>query len=97
MLKRLILTALQIVGVILTVFVSFAYGYVRAQPAVPLVVLCGMLMGGVYWATLDLESALVPWGDRLLGAAFTACAFVLWGRLHPTRVSTRRHRHSVTS
>ena len=42
-------------------------------------------------------SALVPWGDRLLGAVFTACAFVLWGRLRPTRVSARRHRPPVTS
>jgi len=91
MLKRLVLAAIQIVGVLLTVLVSFGYAYLRVNGLAVTMVVCALMLGGVYWATLDLDRELAPWGDRLLGAVFAACVFVLWGRLRQVRSPLRRN------
>ncbi|MCG3141789.1 MAG: hypothetical protein HDKAJFGB_03116 [Anaerolineae bacterium] len=91
MLKRLILAAMQIVGGFLTVLVSFGYVYLRTNALPVTVVACALALGGVYWATLNLDARLGPWGDRLLGAAFAACVFVLWGQVRQARPSLRRN------
>lgn len=97
MLKRLVLAAMQIIGVLLTVLVSFGYMYLRMNGLAVTVALCALVLGGVYWATLDLEHELAPWGDRLLGAVFAACAFALWGQVRQTRFVMRRERRTTTS
>lgn len=97
MLKHVVLAALQISGVLLTVLVSFGYMYLRMNGLAVTIALCALVLGGVYWATLDLERELAPWGDRLLGAVFAACGFVLWGQLRQTRFLVRRERRTTMS
>lgn len=96
MLKRLVLAVMQIIGVLLAVLVSFGYAYMRMNGLAVTVALCVLVLGGVYWATLDLERELAPWGDRLLGAVFAACGFALWGQLRQTRFLVRRERRPTT-
>jgi hypothetical protein len=91
MLKRLILAGMQIIGVFLTVLVSFGYAYLRMNALPVTIAACALVLGGVYWATLDLDNELAPWGDRLLGAVFAACAFALWGQLRQVRSPMRRN------
>lgn len=97
MLKRLVLAAMQIIGVFLAVLVSFGYMYLRMNGLPVTVAACALVLGGVYWATLDLARELAPWGDRLLGAVFAACVFALWGQLRQTRLLIRRQRRPTTS
>lgn len=92
MLRRLLLAAIQIIGVFLTVLVSFGYAYLRMNGLAVTAAACAIVLGGVYWATLDLHGPLVPWGDRLLGAVFAACVIVLWGQLRQARLQMRRQR-----
>ncbi len=91
MLKRLILAAMQIVGVLLAVVVSLGYAYLRTNALPATLTACAFGLGGVYWATLDLNQELAPWGDRLLGAVFAACVFVLWRQLRQARAPKRHN------